>query len=176
MSDEPSLNRGTFCLGCSAVGDPKATACWMCGSTDLRKLGSSTPTGFISLPAKKEDVWHLGDELAQPTHRGFSLAKPIVALAGGFLAFAFLAGMWKEAPGMAVLIALVIGGGILGTVRRDKGLGGRPREAGGSAAATVVRVFAGIAATFAMIAIVIVVGTLAVVGYLLITCLGMVNK
>jgi ribosomal protein L40E len=176
MSIEPSVNRGTFCLRCSAVGDAGATACWMCGSTDLRKLGPVAPTGSAALPIKKEDVWHLGDELAQPKHAKFAIAKPILALVGGFLALAFLAGMWKEAPGLAVLVAIVIGGVVLGTVRRDKGLDGRPREAGGSAAATVVRVFAGVAATFATIAIVVVVGTLAVVGYLLITCLGMLNK
>jgi ribosomal protein L40E len=176
MSVEPAVNRGTVCLSCSAVGDPGATACWMCGSTNLRKPGPAASTGSISPLDKKEDVWHLGDDLAQPKHTGFSIVKPIVAIVGGFLGLAFLVGMWKESPGLAVLVALVIGGVILGTVRHDKGLDGQPREAGGSAAASIVRVFAGIAATFAMIAIVFVVGTLAVVGYLLITCLGMLNK
>ena len=162
-----------LCTRCGADNFATATACWVCGSTELARRGPPS----IATPAKPEPIWHLGDDNLLPGRPAtVSYVKPVVALVGVVLAGAFLAGMWHEAPGLAVLLALVIGVGTLMTVGRNRRAGPGRDDPGGSMAVSILRIFAGVATTLATIAIVVTVAVVAMFAYLLITCLHMLGK
>lgn len=171
---EARESEARLCTHCGASSLITATKCWVCGNTDLSR---PEPAAQAS-PAKPQPIWYLGDDdLMPPAARSpvVSYAKPVVALVGVLLACAFLAGMWREAPGAAVALALVIGVTILATVGRG-GPGSKRSDPGGSMAVSILRIFAGVATTLATIALVVVVAVVAMFAFLLISCLHMLGK
>ena len=129
-------------------------------------MGSSMPS---SPPQKLEPIGYLQDDDLLPAparSAGLSYAKPVVAIVGVLLAAAFLVGTWREAPGMAVLIAMVIGVTILATIGRDRGLSPRGSDSGGLMAASILRIFAELATALARIAVVVTVAIIASIKFL----------
>ena len=173
MSAAPNTARGTFCLACNAVGDATASTCWLCGSTQLRPLGPTAPSNLpATSTAKDAEVRYIGEAPAGPRPHGApSYIKPIVTLIGVLLAGAFLLGLWKESPGLGVIVTLIVGVVLLSTVGH-----GRPSsDPGTRASGSILRIFAGVATTLASIALIVVVSVVAMFCFALVTCLGMLK-
>jgi ribosomal protein L40E len=178
MSIEPAVNQGTFCLACSAVGEPGAASCWLCGSTDLRKLGPTAPVESSATQVEKDAAaWYIGDEVARPRpHSMPRYVKPVVALIGVLLAVAFLIGVWQESPGMAIVLASVIAIAIRATVGRTGSTPvGKTRDPSASAAGSILRIFAGIITIAGTVFLIVVVGAVAMFVFALISCFSMLS-
>lgn len=181
MSMEPSVTSGTFCLACSAVGDPGAAYCWMCGSSELRTLGPVAPAVSPPTTSRKDPVaWHLDDEIARPRpHSLPRFIKPGVLVLILFLAGAFVLGLWKESPGLAVVLALIItvvivttlGSGGASSSPGEPGGRGAPINRGARVAGSILHVF-GVLST---IALVVVVAVVAWVIFAINSCLAMLG-
>lgn len=161
------------CVRCGAGCEQFAKTCWMCGATDLRPL-VLPPTRPVS-PKKDGEVWYLTDDLA-PRKSGMpTIGKVIAALIGFYFASTFFVGLWREAPGAAIAVSLVIGIAILVITSRRSSKRMPPEASTGSLPNTTFKVFAAILTLFATIALVVIVAVAAFIVFAFITCVAMLN-